>query len=55
MFSKVAEHHTRLIYEIKKIGHQIYFSDKDNFVTKISDFIAPPCCHGNSDIVKTEF
>jgi hypothetical protein len=38
MFSIVAGDHALLIYEIKKIGHQIYFSDKDNFVAKISRF-----------------
>jgi hypothetical protein len=36
MFSIVAEDHALLIYEIKKIVQQIYFSDKDNFVATIS-------------------
>jgi hypothetical protein len=34
----VAEHHALLIYETKKIGHQIHFSDKANFVAKINRF-----------------
>jgi hypothetical protein len=36
--SIVAEHHSLLIYLIEKIGHQIHFTDKDNFVAKISWF-----------------
>ena len=52
MLSIVSGDHALLIYETKNIGHQIYFSDKGNFGLKQA---ASPCCHGNSDIVKTEF
>jgi hypothetical protein len=31
MLSIVEGEHVLLIYGVKKIGHQIYFSDKDNF------------------------